>query len=972
LYDEEGRLLAGIGPGAAAEFAREQFPRARSEIRVASAYFSVKGYNLGWKHIPRGVHLRILVGKGEKDRRSVRAAVVEELKRELRATGTDTDDLFRAVSAVVRRIHDGQFTIQVARSTEAPFHCKFYICDAVSLWHGSPNYSANGLQGQSEQAAAGYGSEHIQRWSQWFDAVAADAHDLLAEVLAILEEWLQMATPFEAYLMALALLLGVAEHRVREGAKQPAYFQQALAAAAVDHIARHGGALLVVATGLGKTIIGAEVAARLQDDGTTRRVLLLAPNGVHAHWEDELKPPRVPVERYANEILFRPGPAEPHHQISRILEWLADAGAGSLIIVDEAHLYGNELHAPAVRDRPSLVFERLGAAVRRGAHVLLLTASPYRTNIDNLNSLLWLLPHRNGEDLVAPLPWRADSIQGFSELPPVTAFGMRHLLRLARAREDEDENGRPFVELSGERRYLPRTLRVHRTSYTLPLQDDVLTAFDADLFHQIGPTSQSYVDEDGGEHDSVSESVYNNSMDAWLSSPAAFRECIRKNLQTDGGDEPQLDFLPTSEIDRATQQQNSEQRSLFAEAESAPPVPRRVRPQRRVNGRGFEIPMRLPLEQRERGLSGLRDAFDTRKPDEVPDAKFSELASILRVRCLEEGRKAVVFVTRLATAPYLMTRLQQAFENRLRVVSTVRRGRKGLHLLSPAARGAVLRRFSPASHGDRERDRLHVLICTDADGIGVNLQDASAIVHYDLPRSADPLMQRIGRVMRLTADPARVIHVHTFVPQAALEEPGPSGARGQIVERLARIRRRDQRASLILGTTAMAGHPRLNVPLESDIDVEDWIAKMDSLKSARATLAEHMEVFLANRDRAEELAGRNTLHSARVFRGRAPQVVVIAARQGRHSVLVYEPAAGQLVSEDPLAALGLLSCASDDPLAEVPLSTVIAAADAGIAAWCALHEVPVDSVQRVCAVYLQPREHAGGLDQLLAVRGAAQ
>jgi superfamily II DNA or RNA helicase len=958
-------LLAGIGPGAAAAFAEEHFPRAQSEIRIASAYFSLKGYSLGWKFIPAGVPLHILVGKGERDRRSVKEAVIAELRRELRECAGDADEMFMAVSAVVRRIHNGQFVIRAARSTEAPFHCKFYICDAASLWHGSANYSANGLTGQSEQVEASYHEQQIRQWTHWFDSVEQEAYDLLADVLAALEDWLNMAKPFDAYLLGLSLLLNLVEHAAITGANHPVYYQQAIIATATDHIRRYGGALLVVATGLGKTIIGAEIAARMLADQMIKQVLLFAPNGVHAHWSSELTPRRVPVERYANEILFNAPVSEPHYQISVVDEWLRGAGSDSLIVIDEAHSYGNELHAPKLRGKASVVFERLEPAVARGAKILLLTASPYRTNLDNFNSLLNLLPAPDSHPLWGRVAWRAESLEAFLTLAPVTVFGMRHLLRLARARGDEDANKRPFVVFNGEQRYLPRKLCFDRVEFDLPHQADVQAAFDSGCFNQIRPAPQAYLDSEGTEHESVSERIYNHSMDAWLSSPAAFCECLTKNLKTNGGSgHPELPFI--DEAEPAPPIAAVEQLSLLADA--VPEVVRTTSASRRktVGADHFHAHMRLPVTERAAILNPLNAALASSGADPNDDDKFRRLAQVLRERCVTHSDKVVVFVHRHATAVYLKRRLTKVFGDKVRVLSTVSSTRKGPRLLSARLRGAMLKKFSPVSHGGKPGERWDVLICTNADGVGVNLQDANTIVHYDLPQSADPLMQRMGRVLRLTPDPERIIYVYTFEPALAHVKTQHSKAQQYVASRVARIRARDQRASRIFGSATMGGKAQLDVPLEGDIDVEDWLGRIDTLDATEATLMSHLAVLEAHRPRADELATRNTVHSARHVPGGVPQIVVIFAYQDRHRAVAFDLAHGTILSEDPLVVLGFLRCDEREPLAEVPVKVVVEAADAAVTTWCKAHNVLPSTIERIAAVYLQPTHLSGGIDQLLA------
>ena len=63
----------------------------------------------------------------------------------------------------------------------------------------------------------------------------------------------------------------------------------------------------------------------------------------------------------------------------------------------------------------------------------------------------------------------------------------------------------------------------------------------------------------------------------------------------------------------------------------------------------------------------------------------------------------------------------------------------------------ILARFAPVAQGTGEpprRERIGLLISTDLLSEGVNLQDASVVVHLDLPWNPARLAQRLGRVRR--------------------------------------------------------------------------------------------------------------------------------------------------------------------------------------------------------------------------------
>jgi superfamily II DNA or RNA helicase len=87
----------------------------------------------------------------------------------------------------------------------------------------------------------------------------------------------------------------------------------------------------------------------------------------------------------------------------------------------------------------------------------------------------------------------------------------------------------------------------------------------------------------------------------------------------------------------------------------------------------------------------------------------------------------------------------------------------------PLTRGELLRRFAPgATARASESDRIDLLLTTDVLSEGVNLQEASVVVHLDLSWNPARLEQRVGRLRRAGA--ARdAIAVYMFAPPAPTE-----------------------------------------------------------------------------------------------------------------------------------------------------------------------------------------------------------
>ncbi|HTK49116.1 MAG TPA: helicase-related protein [Gemmatimonadaceae bacterium] len=87
------------------------------------------------------------------------------------------------------------------------------------------------------------------------------------------------------------------------------------------------------------------------------------------------------------------------------------------------------------------------------------------------------------------------------------------------------------------------------------------------------------------------------------------------------------------------------------------------------------------------------------------------------------------------------------------------------------SRDALLARFAPRAHGlppPPARERVSLLLATDLLSEGVNLQDASVVVHLDLPWNPARLAQRLGRVRRPGGAPEVASYLMAPPARAAL------------------------------------------------------------------------------------------------------------------------------------------------------------------------------------------------------------
>lgn len=138
---------------------------------------------------------------------------------------------------------------------------------------------------------------------------------------------------------------------------------------------------------------------------------------------------------------------------------------------------------------------------------------------------------------------------------------------------------------------------------------------------------------------------------------------------------------------------------------------------------------------------------------------------LLELRAKHRGEKVVAFSQFTDTVRTLFARLPDRS-------ATATLTARGGHLTSgPAPRAEILARFAPNAMvvaPPRDIERIDFLLTTDLLSEGINLQDASVVIHLDLPWTPARMEQRVGRARRIGSTHHRVA-VYALSPPAAAE-----------------------------------------------------------------------------------------------------------------------------------------------------------------------------------------------------------
>jgi len=133
-----------------------------------------------------------------------------------------------------------------------------------------------------------------------------------------------------------------------------------------------------------------------------------------------------------------------------------------------------------------------------------------------------------------------------------------------------------------------------------------------------------------------------------------------------------------------------------------------------------------------------------------------------------------------------------------------------------------IKRFSPESNNGfsvvNKLGSVEILISTDALSEGINLQDADAVINYDLPWNPMVIVQRVGRVNRIGND--KDVYVINFTPSDEIEV---------IVGILKKLKEKIEDITLVVGKETKILSP------EEEISVETFGEKIKDISKLSIT-----------------------------------------------------------------------------------------------------------------------------------------
>ncbi len=656
---------------------------------------------------------------------------------------------------------------------------------------GSTNFSAAGFTGNTELNYPVTHGGDIGEIRQWFERLWQESEPVGDRVVEQLENSWPLAAPdpYMIYLKVLYELYGdtLGEEMAAPGPPPVSLtdYQQDAVNAGLAMLERHGGCYIADVVGMGKTYVGAEILRRLY---TTERdsgdPLVICPASLREMWERA-------CERFGlkdADVLSRGRLTEASVANDRILQkTLRNAGP---VLIDEAHGFRNN------SQRRRALLNLLKGAKRH--KVILLSATPQNlAPTDILRQLeLFLNPNDHG------LPGISGNLAQYFPADPARAEpqqiagALRHVLIRRRRRDiresypDSALDGRPIrfpeAKLSNREYNLDYAYKKAGgiEKITGLLKQYQAARYKPAKYLQPHATERpEYANIVRSQRGNLAGIMTTNLWKRLESSIPAFRSTLEVLIESNrrfrdqigsGGvskdegaedseealtvDLPNDEDLDTDELDR-------EEDYIVIRQQSYP-------------AGDFRCPEWLvDLAADERTLTAIRDALKNVQADPEgdasDDAKLHEIKSFVKSPGVS-GQKLLIFTESKVTANYLHQQL------------TADNPGVNIDLLmgGDSRSSRKVARFSPKSNEQPElpeNEQTRILIATDVIAEGQNLQDCNRVVSYDLHWNPVTLIQRFGRVDRITTEHEE-IYLHNMMPDPAVE--GETGIRERVSGRV--------------------------------------------------------------------------------------------------------------------------------------------------------------------------------------------
>lgn len=284
------------------------------------------------------------------------------------------------------------------------------------------------------------------------------------------------------------------------------------------------------------------------------------------------------------------------------------------------------------------------------------------------------------------------------------------------------------------------------------------------------------------------------------------------------------------------------------------------------------------------------------------DAKLQVFIHDMLPKLLRQ-KKLIVFTQYEDTARYIFSQLPERLLERSHLVTG-----------STENLSSVVGRFAPVANDyslRRGENELDILIATDVLAEGLNLQDCSQVLNYDLHWNPVRLIQRFGRVDRIGTSHER-IYAYNFMPEKAAEKQ--LGLKEKLSARIKEFNDILGMDSQVLDENERVNPEAVYAIYEEQAGRHLGRYESEDMSLVGASLADAEEYFreLRDRDPEEYQRIRDLRDGIRSARNTGDRKVLVLGRAGDFIRLYVRDLTNRPVDMDTTEALARAKCDPDE------------------------------------------------------------
>ena len=653
---------------------------------------------------------------------------------------------------------------------------------------GSSNFTHAGLTKNIELNIRH--EQNVDQLQEWFEEKWEEAQDITDAVLEVIETRVKEYSPYDVYLRSMYEFFKSREETVSEWENHDSVVYKGLSQyqkdgynSLVEIAAKYSGAFLCDGVGLGKTFVGLMLIERFVKKERKNVVLIVPASARISVWETTIRKylPEILEGFYSFKIINHTDLLLEKNQ--NLMQQITDQA--EIIVIDEAHHFRNRSS-----NRYRKLFDMMAAGPQK--QMFMLTATPINNSFLDLQHLIELFTHRK-DDYFAPAPLGIHSLAGHfkkmeAKLSEIAGTGVSDSIDVSDDIFRADHLVNELV-VQRSRAYVKRSLANEEGANVLfsVRQDPVVANYS--LRKSYGNLIDHFVDsfyrkdkKTGKSLPILALAVYSPYEDIYFtgnpekldkmvsgrqqqvvnlirqlllkrfeSSIEAFSEtCIRIYARLRKFIIDYRDYGNTRQLERFLNKQAyvSEYVDGFIKENIMSTVedleddlPEYVWDvEENLDVSDFDI--RAMIDDTVLDMEVLAEFIqDIMSIQTENDDKIRELKKILIEDKRVAGKKVIIFSEYRATAKYIYRELRKAGFRNLTEIDGQSKGN----------RHDLVQRFAPY-YNDKSsaeiEDEINILVATDVLAEGLNLQDASCLINYELHWNPVRLMQRIGRVDR--------------------------------------------------------------------------------------------------------------------------------------------------------------------------------------------------------------------------------